>query len=405
MKILWIKAGGLVPTDTGGKIRSFHIARELARRNEVTFFTFYPRHAGDSHHTLDRIFSRTFCLPLDLPPRLGLRDCLLFCRLIFSGHSYTMTKYYRPEVRRAMRQLLSETRFDVVLCDFIYPAGILDWGLDSAKVLFAHNVEALIWKRFSQVSANPFWKLAGYLEYRALSRAERKYAALADHLLTVSEPDRAFFARYIDPSRISAIPTGVDLDYFHPSPAAEAPGTMVFTGSMDWMPNEDGVLWFAREVLPRIRGKVPGATLAIVGRNPSSNIRSLAAADTGVQVTGRVDDIRPYLGRGSVYVVPLRSGSGTRLKIFEAMAAGKAVVSTSLGAEGLPVVHGVHVLLADDAATFAEHTARLLREPSERNRLSSSARTLVESQFGWEAVAARFEESLYGVLQSRQGRT
>jgi sugar transferase (PEP-CTERM/EpsH1 system associated) len=401
MRILWIKAGGIYPLDTGGKIRSFHIARELARRHELTLFTYYAEHCGDRHPSLAGVFSELVLAPLRLPAKKSIAGVAQFCRSALSGRPYTMSKYDCPALRERVGQVLRLRPFDAIVCDFVCPADLLDWSQGCPKVLFTHNVEARIWERHCKVARNPLWKLASYLEYKALARAEEKYVRLAGHVVTVSEPDRAFFSRYTAPSRITAIPTGVDTDYFQPRPGAQTPGAIVFTGSMDWMPNEDGVLWFAAEVLPLIRRDVPEAEFWIVGRNPSALVRRLERPGSGIHVTGRVEDIRPYLERAAVYAVPIRSGSGTRLKIFEAMAAGKAIVSTSIGAEGLPVRHGADILSADSPDEFAARVVALLGDRNQRERLGTAARALVERSYGWNRVAGDFEAVLAGLTGSR----
>jgi glycosyltransferase involved in cell wall biosynthesis len=243
-------------------------------------------------------------------------------------------------------------------------------------------------------------KLACWLESRALQRAERRYVQLADYVLTVSENNRASFAPYVDPRRISVIPTGVDTEYFQPGvlsgPVPEQPDTMVFTGSMDWMPNEDGVAYFVAKILPLIRAQIPEAVFWAVGRQPPRRLQALAS--DSVVVTGAVEDIRPYLAKAALCVVPLRSGSGTRIKIFEAMAMGKAVISTTMGAEGLPVRHGENIILADDPADFTRQVIQLMRDPQRRARLGRAARRLVEEHYGWPSVAARFDQIMHAVL-------
>jgi glycosyltransferase involved in cell wall biosynthesis len=253
-------------------------------------------------------------------------------------------------------------------------------------------VEAQIWERHYKFATNPLMKAACRLESRALASTERRYVELADHVLTVSENDRAFFLQYVEPERISVIPTGVDTEYFEPSGGPEQVDTTVFTGSMDWMPNEDGVAYFVDKILPLVRQEIPGASFWAVGRRPPKRVQALASGS--VVVTGAVDDIRPYLGKAAVCVVPLRSGSGTRIKIFEAMAMGKAVVSTTMGAEGLPVRHGENIILADDPADFARQVVQLLRDPLRRTELGGAARKLVERNYSWSAVGATFDEIL-----------
>jgi glycosyltransferase involved in cell wall biosynthesis len=162
---------------------------------------------------------------------------------------------------------------------------------------------------------------------------------------------------------------------------------------MDWLPNEDAMLFFCREVLPLIRAEEPDVTLSIVGRAPTPAVRRLAA-DPSVVVTGRVDDVRPYMREAAVYIVPLRIGGGTRLKIFEAMAMGKAVVSTAVGAEGLPVHAGEHLLIADEPRGFARAVVRLLRDIDKRRAIEQAARALVVAQYDWAVVAADLEEAL-----------
>ncbi|HEX6216745.1 MAG TPA: glycosyltransferase family 4 protein, partial [Vicinamibacterales bacterium] len=191
-------------------------------------------------------------------------------------------------------------------------------------------------------------------------------------------------------AHISWIPTGVDIDYFTPSAAQERPAHLVFSGSMDWHPNEDAVRYFIDEILPSIRLEIPHVTFSIVGRNPSAELQAAAAA-AGVEVTGTLDDIRPAIGQASLCVVPLRAGSGTRLKIFEALAMGKAVVSTTLGAEGLAMEPGRHFVPADGARAFAEAVVALLRDDTRRRAIAAAGRTLVEERYSWAQVALPFE--------------
>jgi glycosyltransferase involved in cell wall biosynthesis len=199
---------------------------------------------------------------------------------------------------------------------------------------------------------------------------------------------------------VHVVPTGVDTAYFAPRTAVVRPRHLVFTGSMDWLPNEDGVQHFVRDVLPLVRRAEPSTTLSIVGRAPTPAVQRLAD-EYGVQVTGRVDDVRPYMAEAAVYVVPLRIGGGTRLKIFEAMAMGKAIVSTTIGAEGLPVDPGLHLAIADDAPSFARAVIHLLQNQTERARLGDAARHLVLERYDWAAVAGHLETALAAAARRR----
>ena len=396
MKIIWVKAGGLVPPDSGGKIRSFHLAKELAKNHEVTLFSFHVAEPNDEHHTLAPPFHQVVTHPLNVSTGRGFGEALGYLAHFFSPLPHSFSKYCRPEVAGHLREVLAAGKYDVILCDFVNAAGVVPFDIGLPVVIFTHNVEAMIWKRHWEVAANPIWKFVFKREYEKMRAAELDYLRRSKHVLTVSDTDTAFFATDIDPAKLTTIPTGVDVDYFQPADGEE-PDSLVFTGSMDWMPNEDGILYFVETILPLIRKQRPTAKLWVVGRKPGRKIQALAEADPGIEVTGRVEDIRPYIAKGAVYVVPLRVGGGTRLKIFEAMAMGKAVVSTAIGAEGLPVNSGADIVLADQPNHFADAVCRLLGSPEERKLIGDAARRLVEEKYSWGAVA-RHVESVLGAI-------
>jgi len=405
MKILWVKAGGLVPPDRGGRIRSYHILRELATRHRVTLFTFYAAQANDPHAELNQIFDQVLCWPLPIATHRGLGELLSFARNVPRLWPHSVAKYCRPVVVRALRELLAKESYDVLVCDFAMAAGVIPWDTPIPKVLFTHNVEAQIWQRHYQVSRNPLWKLISWREYRKMMRFERFCLERSQQVLTVSEADRTFFSRFVDGAKLRVIPTGVDTEYFRPVPGLERPASLVFTGAMDWMPNEDAMLHFVRAILPLIRQEIDDVELTIVGRHPTTKLLAAVSGDSRIHVTGRVDDIRPYVHQGAVYVVPLRIGGGTRLKIFEAMAMGKAVVATTVGAEGLPLTNGCHLILADSPEGFAREVVSLLREPGKRHRLGAAARGLVEQSYSWRSAAAEFDAALQSMIASVRRHT
>ena len=203
MKILWVKAGGLVPPDTGGKIRSYNILRELARHHSVTFFSFHAAHQNDAHPDLKNMFDRVVSVPLSLPVSKSRADMLDYGIRLLSFQPYLITKYCRSEVRHKLRALLQQETYDVIVCDFVSPAGVIPWDSSTPKVLFTHNVEAVIWRRHYEVATNPVWKAISWWEWRKMEAAERRYLRLADRVLTVSETDRDTFATFLDPQKIS----------------------------------------------------------------------------------------------------------------------------------------------------------------------------------------------------------
>lgn len=399
MKILWVKAGGLVPPDIGGKIRSYNILRQLAKHHAVTFFSFYAAHENDVHGELRQIFQRVVLMPLDLPQAKSAGEALDYAVHVFSREPYSLTKYCRPEVRKKLRSLLEEESYDVILCDFLVAAGVIPWELHCPKVLFTHNVEAVIWQRHFRVARNPLWKALSWLEWKRMDEAEQRYLQKADHVLAVSENDREAFARFLDPQKLTVMPTGADTEFFQPTGEKEIPNSLVFSGAMDWLPNEDGIFYFANEIFPLILAKAPDATLCVVGRKPSRRLQDLASRIPHIQLTGWVEDVRPYLAKRAVYIVPLRIGGGTRLKIFEAMSMAKAVVSTSIGAEGLPVKDDEHILIADDPARFAEKTVQLLGSDLLRAQIGQAARHLVVENYSWTTVSETFGQVLENVVK------
>jgi glycosyltransferase involved in cell wall biosynthesis len=258
-------------------------------------------------------------------------------------------------------------------------------------VLFQHNVEAIIWKRHSEVPQNKLRRSYMKLQWLRMARFESVACRAFRHVVAVSEADAQIFRHDYGVKSVSDVPTGVDLDYFQPgADSARNPAELMFVGSMDWMPNDEGIRWFAADVFPLVQQQISGARLTVVGRSPSGAMRALAKQNPAIEVTGTVADVRPYLQRAALSVVPLRIGGGTRLKIYEAMAAGTPIVSTTIGAEGLPIRHGEHLLVADGPADQAEAIVKLLRQPAEARRVAATALAYVAAHCGWDAVAGKF---------------
>jgi glycosyltransferase involved in cell wall biosynthesis len=223
---------------------------------------------------------------------------------------------------------------------------------------------------------------------------ERKTCRAVKHVIAVSEIDALRMKRMFGIDTVTSVPTGVDVAYFAPQGTATYISDMVFCGSMDWLPNVDAVVYFLSEVLPLIRERIPGATFTIAGRSPDAKVLKAVQGLAGVTVTGKVEDMRPYLWGAKISIVPIRIGGGTRLKIYECMAAGVPVVSTTVGAEGLRYSDGEDIVLADDAGRFADACVRLLTEDAARSGLARNALDHAQRNFSWEAVSREFEAIL-----------
>jgi len=257
-------------------------------------------------------------------------------------------------------------------------------------LLFQHNVESMIVKRHYETASNVLMKLFWYSQWKKMVKYERVMCRRFDGIVTVSENDKAMLENEFGAENVFAIPTGVDTSYYSPNGMRPEPHSLIYVGSMDWLPNEDAMMFFAEQILPIIKLEIPHVTLTIVGRNPSDSLLRVLKRCPEITIVGRVDDVRPYMSQHCVFIVPLRIGGGTRIKVFEAMAMGKAIVSTSIGTEGLPLVNGEYVLLADTPPSFAEAVIRLLKNDRDRRRLEMAARTFVEKNCSWEKASQAF---------------
>ena len=389
MRILFIQKRLLVPANTGGKIRTLNVLRHLARWHDVHYLCNILEEEMPFRQEMEGLGITLDAIPWQETSRRSLKFAWeLGCNL-FSRFPYNVNKDFDSRLRDRARELTESGSFDLVICDFVQMArNVLD--LHTPKVLFQHNVEAEIFERHALRDKG--WLRRKYMGLQAakMRRFEGEAGSKFDAVVAVSERDRNEYQRRYGWQHATAIDTAVDTEFFAPQPVSshEHP-KIVFVGSMDWLPNIDGAEYFVNDIFPLIRAKSPDAEFRIVGRNPTPAIGRLGE-QPGVVVTGSVDDVRPELANATVVVVPLRIGGGTRLKIYEAMAMKKAVVSTTLGAEGLSVTHDADILLADEADSFANDVLRLIDDRDKRVTLEGQALAVAE-RFSSERVARQFE--------------
>src|SRR5271156_4388166 len=394
MRILWVKAGKLLPINTGGRIRSYNILRYLASGHDVTVFSYYQGKQDPSYdEALSRHFSDTVCIATGAPgngsPRL-LRT-LHYLSKVCGASPYAVSQFDSKRVRLALRNYLQSRRFDVAVCDFLAASLNFPNRVLIPTVLFQHNVEAVLWQRQSRVGASLIARLAFSVEAAKMNRYEPAAIRKFDHVVAVSDSDRRRMGGVSD-DRITVVPTGVDIEKFaRKEMAVVSDPVVVFTGTMDWEANVDGIEFFCNEIWPIILAKVHGARLLIVGREPGPRVKRLASGS--VEITGTVPSILEYLEKAAVVIVPLRIGGGSPPEIFENKAMGKAVVSTSIGAEGLDVHPDRDIVLCDAPSEFAHRVIELLRDENLRLRYGREAVKTV-SQYDWAVIARRFEEVL-----------
>ena len=399
MRILWVKMGGLWPATTGGRVRSLQTISQLSRRHQVTVVTTHGE--GDDPEGLARALThcdRVISLPYAVPKRGSAAFPAAVAHSWLTKYPVDLLKWRVPDVREQVQTLLASGTIDLCVSDFLFAAMNVPMGGPVPVVLFQHNVEYQIWQRLAALERRPWLRPLFEIEWRKMRAREADLCRAADLTIAVSEDDRRRLERLAPGIRAASIPTGVDTDFFRPIPSVERPAHLVFSGSMDWHPNEDAVGHFVDAILPRIRAEVPETTFTVVGRNPTARLREMAERAGGMTVTGTVDDVRPSIAEGAVYVVPLRAGGGTRMKIFEALAMARAVVSTTVGAEGLGIGPGRHYVCADDPQAFATAVVALLRDPERRHQLGDAGRRLVESCYSWPTIARVFEQQCEEVV-------
>ncbi len=392
--ILWVKSGPLHPPDTGGKIRTLNMLREMNRSNRVTYLALQPQDmALHPDETADAYAAEKRWVPFNEPPRKSLRFFASLGLSLCSTKPFALSKHYSTALRKELIALDASGRFDLIVCDFLAPAlHFSGHRWQTPTVLFQHNMEAQIWGRMAAHHPNPVGQWLLGLQHRRMLAWENRLSRLFDGVITVSAEDSRFAKeRYGLDHVLGDVPPGVDTHFFQPETACRPrPPVLAFLGSMDWMPNIEGVHWFVREVYPKLKQSTPDVRLRIVGRRPGADIVALQRDDPSIEVTGTVEDVRPSLRDAAALVVPLLSGGGTRIKILEAMALGLPVVSTTVGAEGLPFEDGRHLLLADDAVTFAERCQSVLTSTDLQNQLAQSARQEVVERYSWAAASQRF---------------
>ncbi len=376
MRVLWLTLGSPWPPLSGARIRDYELIRHVSARHAVSLLVLQEAAALDG----DPVALRGTCDSVEvfsLPTRPWWDHARRYWR---SDLPAAVSPFVSDDVARRIGEIVATLGIDVLQIEHSLLAGYLlamPPGSRTKTVLSLHNVAADQYRRMLRASGGQSRALL-LAKWLAMRRAEPALANRADAVIVVSEPERASLVAAGVRRAISVVPNGVDVRRLAPLPDA---GTqmILFVGTLTYPPNRDGVLWFARHVLPLVRRRVPNATFVVVGHEPPGSISRLSGRH-GIEVAGSVAEVLPYYGRAAVCVAPLRAGGGTRLKILEAMAVGRPVVSTTYGCEGLPV-DGTHLLIAHRPEAFATHVVGLLEHPGQRARLAAAARALVVAEY------------------------
>ena len=399
MRVLQVAQKFSLRPTSGAELRIFHLAKRLARHMQVTHLGF--SRGGDEAVTSDGIEF----VPV---PREGVYRTRDLIRGAVGNVPFSALNYTRESMRRAMAERLSREHFDAVLLESVHLGSYVPLlrstpGRPEIVLCDWHNIESEVLERNSDGQGRPLRKLYARHTARLLAAFERTLAGRCDLNLAVSERDREAILNYgATPEQVALIDNGVDAAWLAELPEGRGRrNRILYVGSMDTYENADAVTFFASNAWPRIRREAPECVFTIVGRNPSRDVRALAGRD-GIEVTGSVEDVRPYYGEGLVAVAPLRVAGGTRIKILEAMAAGIPVVATARGAEGLEAIPGTHYLMAEDGESLAAAVLEFIRDGSRREQMVEAARKLVRERYDWPVMGDRLAEAIMTRLESRR---
>ena len=386
MKILFLSPTVPYPLTDGGRIRVYNLLKHISQQYEVTLVALETQDTdAESISHIQQLGIHVHLVPA--PSTLNSVSLKTLISAFFKRQPFTVARYNVPAYRKKIRQLLSSINFDLVHYEMLHTAQFFS-ETDLPRVLAQQNVDSAIWRRLKSETIRPLYKFAYWTQQLAFHRYERVMSPKFDAITCTSEIDAAVFQEHCPEDTVKVIPNGVDITHFQPDYEAEEPAHLIYIGSMDWYPNEDAVSFFIEEVFPKIQKEVPEVKFSIVGGNPTARIKTLAGKE-GITVTGRVDEIKPYFSKATVFVVPLRIGSGTRLKILEALAMGKAVVSSTVGAEGLNLKDGEEIFIADDPKNFAAAVIQLITDSALRRSIGKNGRARVEKDYDWQNIGQK----------------
>jgi len=383
VNVLFVAEDCPYPPDNGGRLRTFNLLKRLSLRHEITLIAL-----AESEADINTAFGHSLKQVIQVSP--VRRTPTRRLTTLVSRQPYIISKFASPEMSAAVGKTLADRSFDLLHCDSAMVAYCVPTNAPVPKVINMHNIEAMIWEHYVDKERRPWMMPLLRSQLSKIASYESHLPRLFDWCVTVSEQDRNQMRSRYGFENVSVVPNSVDLDFYEPLPEPPKP-VVAFISSLDYRPNKDAVCWFMESIWPRVRAQMPEAQMMVVGRRPPRWMAD-RCRQADIALHSDVPDTRPYLADAAVIVVPIRIGGGTRLKILEAMAAGRCVVSTTIGAEGLCARDGEHLAIADEPVDFARKVVSLLRAPNTRQVLARQARALVEAEYGSDRAAGQMEE-------------
>jgi sugar transferase (PEP-CTERM/EpsH1 system associated) len=396
MNILFLAPRLPFPCDTGGKIRTFNILKQIAKKNHVHLACFsFEKNDKDHVKEFERLGIEVSLVPMQQNWPGKLNEVLL------NSLPFSIAKYRSIRMRQTIRFLIKMKDFDAIHVDHLHMAHYQKYFEGIPCFLDEHNVEYRILERCAKVEKSLIKRIFYQNEAKKMKEFEARKITEFQKVFVCSSDDQVILNK-LGANDVHVIPNGVDTDYFDSSSEKDAKeNSLVFTGSMDWLPNSDAITYFCKEILPLVWKKKNSVKLYVVGKNPTAAVKNLASLDRRVIVTGRVDDVRPHVQQASIFIVPLRIGGGTRLKILEAMAMRKAVLSTTIGAEGIEHSKS-NIALADTPESFSQAVVDLLNDPLRVIEMGEEGRKLVCDQYDWSIVGQKLHDIYNEVAYANQ---
>ena len=387
MKILFLSPESPFPPDHGHHLRTFNILKTLSNQNEI-FFLGFAKHKRELEYVKEL---KKFCVSVDLllVPEVKWKIFLSLLFNFFSPLPYTVQKFVHKKASKRIKQIVRENKIDIVHFDLLHMGTYYKDVRNLQKILENHNVESLRMLRWAQIEKNVLTKLYLYLQYLKLYRFEKTTCPKFDKCTVVSDFDQNVLMKMSPSASFVKIPNGVDVEYFKPQNVEFIENSLIWTGGLGDANNSNAVHYFLDEILPLIQLKIPNVKVRFLGKAMTTKVLSKAQENPNIQAIGYVDDVRPHIHRSSVFFAPLLSGSGTKLKVLNALSLGKAVVTTSIGAEGINVKNGENIVIADDPREFADKTVYLLQNPEIAKNMGGKARQVVEKYYDWRIIGQK----------------
>lgn len=404
-RILWLSHNIPYPPKGGVLQRNYNLIREASKLGRLHLLAVHQTRILPFEYDLDEVHRELgrFCerieiveLPIDRSAAVWWWTVL---KSLFTRDPFSINWIKFRGLKTRLASMLSSTHYDIVHFDTISLDHYKRAVGDRPSILNHHNIESELILRRSRIERNPLKRLYYRLEGSKLRRYEAAHCGDYELNFTVSDLDRSLLLERVPGCRVEVIPNGVDTDYFRMTERGEEGCRLIFAGGMGWYPNRDAVLFFIREVWPLLNESLPDVTLTIVGPQPPLELQKLASRDRRVEVTGFVDDVREQFARADICICPMRDGGGTRLKILDALSQGTPLVSTTMGCEGIDVVPGQHVLLADTPDEFVQQIGRLCSDAELFSSLARNGRRFVERRYSWNVIGERLRAAYTNVLE------